>query len=291
MNNFKIFIRKNEKYFGDGMINNPILNSFIDKFVKKDINNLDISRKLEGDSDHFCRINIRYVKKNDFYKDDLYDKGLEYIKYLNALNLMPNIKIDTEEIIHFYKSITPEALGSLSFGIDLRPNYLETRIKIWIEIFEESHWVKEILKKFNADEYICKLNPENNITVSFNFHCNDSCKTKYYYPIYDYVNNENLQGHFSKVLDKKTVQALENSDFAYLGFPEPNRIFAYFANSKDIRKILKMLELPEIDNKKLLFNNELPYGFGCFEDFYVDPNGKTPIYNFYYDLTHLVLDS
>ena len=288
MNKALDFLKKNENAFGDGMLDNPILITLVEKFVFSGMDTFELSRKVKNLDDFFCRVHLRFASQDSEQPDYLLQTGLKLIKFTNNLNMIPGVRINVSELFELFSGIPADAFSAIATGVDLRKNWQESRFKIWLELHNNPQIINMILEKYSSNKDINRMSLGKEITLSFNFHYDNTCWVKLYYPIFNFKFDKEKQEHYKKFFTKKIIDGFYFSDFCYISFPTNTNRFIYFGYNKGIPDILKVLGINVTEHSGITFQGQFPYGIGCFEDYILNPETGQKEFNYYYNFSHII---
>lgn len=253
---------------------------FLDKYKKQNKDAMfELSKKVVDGKSNIDRINIRYY-------NNVLDNTREIIKFLNWLNIIPELNIEVKELLMIIEDLNFKNARAVSIGCDLRRDWENSRIKFWLEVDNDSEFMYRVLSKYGYTEEMLSVLFSFSMCFGINFHMDGSSTVKNHLYSYNTKGNKMLQLKLSPYFHDYINEAFLKADFIFLGFRNDNKNkFVYFAHLDDINVILDTLRITNIGEKTLLLEGMKPYGFGCFSEEISNGSNLISEYNMYYNVS------
>jgi LynF/TruF/PatF family peptide O-prenyltransferase len=192
---------------------------------------LECSFKIERDRFYAARFNL-FAKKFTFEEINLV---FDLFKKVEA---RCDIKLDYEIINQFLgKNFDLSKVAKIVTGVDLRPEFSESRLKFWFWIDNYPEKLETAISLLGAREDLQILYINNTWLVGFDFYLNGHSTIE----LYPSMTREDLQRvdvklRLAKVLSLPALNLLDNFKSFLIGFTQTNQdklIYGYLINSNE----------------------------------------------------------
>ncbi len=183
--------------------NSPTLELF-ESLFNSSFQHLEVSQKITTSSICPCRFNL-------WYHTDIFQHLHRILAVLKKTAQISGNQINDEPFYDLFQklslgSIEPSRIKEVLYGVDLRENIEDSRVKIWLNISDHVEDPRETFGLSDSDQDMIRLlngNLRNNLLIGMDFRLNGKTKLKRYlwYPAEDLKETsvqEQMDGLFSK---------------------------------------------------------------------------------------------
>ena len=239
-NNFKNAFRPHNCY---------LLNMFEKILISSLGFDFELSTKVENGRQFSSRVNL-------WFYNDFENNFNTFVDLLKQVNNTKEFKICFELLDKAFNGLSSHNTSVLIFGIDLRDEIKDSRLKLWTCIKEDKEKIDEILKLHKCGDDVLNLLLNNKLLFGIDFFMDGRTRIK----IYPYFNRKYLDENKDKLIslgifDSKCMPFVELSESVHVSFKEDcsNKIFHFHPINP--KSFIKKINSPLLDSLNKRYNS------------------------------------